>query len=157
MISILAIVAVATALEAEIERPTPPATSAPYAVQCDHETAIVAGEPIPDGLVVDGVVQCSAVLVPTSRAADLLLWENYARRLETYADWQSDRWSLDVAQRDRDLLWCRARIEQLEQPPRWFATPAAYKWGARAEMLAITGMVVAVFAVGYGVSNAGSG
>ena len=59
-----------------------------------------------------------------------------------------------MAARDRDLLWTRARIAQLEEPPPWFETPAAYKWGARAEMLLIVGATVAVFAIGYEVARA---
>ena len=143
------------ALSAEVvDRPLPPVVSAPHQAQCQREVAVVAGEPVVGFLGDDGLALCSGILVPTSRAADLLLWEAYARQLETFSDWQADRWRLDVAQRDRDLLWTRARIDQLEEPPPWFATPAAYKWGARAEMLAIVGATVAVFAIGYEVARA---
>jgi hypothetical protein len=148
MIILLALAAIAS----EVARPVAPDVSPPLIGQCAREVAVSVGEPV--SFVVDGLATCSGVLVPTTKAADLLRWRVYADELDVYADWQRDRWRLDVANRDRDLLWSRARIAQLEEPPPWWQRPAAQKWGARAEMLAIVGLTTAVFAIGYEVARA---
>ena len=109
--------------------PERPAALEPVARQCPASVALVPGRPVPAELVDEaGLVVCSAVAVPTSEALDLVALEAWSAALGA-------RYRLDTSALLRDRSWLGARLDELEEPPRWYATPAASRWGGRLEIL----------------------
>ena len=106
-----------------------PALHEPQAHECEAVIALRSGQPIPADLLDEqGLVRCSALVVPPSEYANLL-------DFETYATHARSRYLLDTAALQRDLTWHQERLAQLEKPPKWFQTPEAQRWAGRLEAL----------------------
>ncbi len=139
----------ASALELTPLPPLParPLELEPVANQCASSVALVPGRPVPAELVdADGLVVCSAVAVPTSEALDLVA-------LEAWSDALGARYQLDTSALLRDRSWFAARVAELEEPPPWYATPAAARWGGRLEILVTVAALGGLFAASERVAG----
>ncbi len=113
----------------------------PVANQCPKVIALVPGKPVPTALVdADGLVICSAVAVPTSIALDL-------RALESWGDAVAARYRLDVGELQRERDWYKKRVEILEEPPPFWQSASAARWGGRAEVLVTVASLAAIIVV----------
>jgi len=101
--------------------------------ECPEAFALVPGRAVPQGLVIEGIVQCSAVAVPTTWVAkhELAMVE-LARVTELRR--------LDAL----DLAWYQRRVEALERPPPLLDRPAVREitGGAKVAAAVVLGVLV---------------
>jgi hypothetical protein len=89
-----------------MELPERPALAAEVAAQCPQELAVVAGRPLPSGLVdAEGRATCGGVLVPTSVYADLLNLETAYGDLRAWSSLELARYGTLLDAADRDAAW----------------------------------------------------
>ena len=121
------------------ERPKPPEA---VTGQCERNYGITKGSTLPVGFVLPGgTVACSAVVVPLSDYADLLVTEDWATLV-------AQRYRIDTSELERERDWYKAKLEEANQPVPWMDRPTTQRWFGRVETLA----TVAVVAVGLGAA-----
>lgn len=118
-----------------------PEAPAPVEGECERAVDLVAGKPLPEGLVDDeGRVRCYATVVPTSDLAGLLLVDAWADRAVP----RGLRLQLELA-------WEVERYERLsaafDKPTPWLQRPGVQRNLGRAETFAVFALAL----VAYGV------
>jgi hypothetical protein len=132
----------ASAADVPIPRPDPPDV---IEGQCLQNYALSKGKPLPAGIMAyptaKPVGACSAVIVPLSDYADLLITEEWAQAIEV-------QYNLDTTMLETELDWYKKRLEEESKPDSFFSRPDTQRWIGRVETLVTVGIV----AVGLGAA-----
>ena len=116
-----------------------PEEDPPVEGQCQSTIPITAGRSLDEvfDIVAEGGMlnaPCSGVLVPTSRAAQLLKTESYAISL-------SKQYNLDTADLEGEVRVLQAEVDALKADTPWIKSPKGQRWVGRAEVLVVSILV----------------
>jgi len=104
--------------------------------------SIRAGYPIPESLMLMGVVGCDGEVVPRSEIATL-----YA--IEAWADGMQDEYRLDIAALDLEIEWLKKQ-NATEMLP-WGKRPEIQRWMGRLDVIIPVAVALITFGVVAGV------
>ena len=105
--------------------------------QCADPLALRAGAALPAGLVLDGLVTCSVMLVPTPTLAHLVA-------LESWGDDLAELHLIDTGEliRERDAL--RIELARIREPLPFWQRAETQRWVGRIESAALAGVGVGI-------------
>jgi len=130
-----------------LEPPARPEAPKPVAGQCARVAPINKGKPFSTELTIDvAISDCSAVAVPLSDYADLLLTETWSKNL-------SARYKIDTAELTRERDWYKDRLDLALKPRPWLERPGTQRWLGRIETIVIVGIVTAGLGTTYYYSS----
>lgn len=111
--------------------PPRPQAQAPAGDQCTQALALRAGQAPPQGLLdAEGLVACSAAVVPTVDTAHLLALEAWGDEVAALYELEVPTLLLQVSSLEQQVL-------ALQVPPPWWEQPRVQRWVGRAEVAAV--------------------
>lgn len=132
-----------SALAFAADPPMRPELPQPVVGQCDKNYGLTKGQPLPSNIVDEsGSATCSAVVVPLSDYADLLVTEDWAKLL-------AKRYQIDTVDLERETDWYKSKLEEANQPIPWMERPSTQRWLGRMETILIVGVVSVGLASAY--------